>query len=112
MPAKKAARQSVKRSGRNRSARRSTRTTLSDARQSIEAGDVALAEPAVLTALSGLDRAVQKGVLHKNNASRLKSRLTIKLNRLREAGPDAAVAQEPARGRQTRRRTTGTRRRA
>ncbi len=112
MPAKKAARQSVKRSGRNRSARTSTRTTLSIARQTIDAGDVALAEPVVLGALSGLDRAVQKGVLHKNNASRLKSRLTIKLNRLRSAGPDAAPAQEPARGRQTRRRTTSSRRRA
>ena len=112
MPAKKAARQSVKRAGRNRSARTSTRTTLANARQSIDSGDVALAEPVVLTALGGLDRAVQKGVLHKNSASRLKSRLTIKLNRLREAGPDAVRAQEPARGRQTGRRATGSRRRA
>jgi len=71
---------------------------------------VAQAEPAVLSALSSLDRAVQKGVLHKNSASRRKSRLTIKLNRLREAGPDAAPAQQPARGRQTRRRATGSRR--
>lgn len=112
MPARKAARQSVKRSGRNRSARTSTRTTLANARQAIEAGDVALAEPVVLTALSGLARAVQKGVLHRNSASRLKSRLTIKLNRLRDAPADAAQAEAPARGRQTRRRTTSTRRRA
>ena len=112
MPARKAARQSVKRSGRNRSARTSTRTTLANARQSIDSGDVALAEPVVLAALSGLDRAVQKGVLHKNNASRLKSRLTIKLNRLREAGAEAATAQAPVRARTTRRRATSTRRRA
>ena len=96
MPAKKAARQSVKRSGRNRSARTSTRTTLAKALQTIEEGDVTQAEPSVLSALSSLDRAVQKGVLHKNNASRRKSRLTIKLNRLRAAGPKAAP--EPARG--------------
>ena len=110
LPAKKAARQSVKRSDRNRSARTSTRTTLAKARESIDAGDVALAEPSVLAALSSLDRAVQKGVLHKNSASRRKSRLTIKLNLLREAGPDAASTQQPAGGRQTRRRATGTRR--
>jgi len=112
LPAKKAMRQSIKRAVRNRSARTSTRTTLSNARQSVDSGDVALAEPVVLAALGGLDRAVQKGVLHKNSASRLKSRLTIKLNRLRELGPEAAAAQITARGRQGGRRATGARRRS
>ena len=112
MPAKKAMRQSVKRAVRNRSARTATRSTLSNVRQSVDSGDVALAEPVVLAALSGLDRAVQKGVLHKNSASRLKSRLTIKLNRLRELGPDAAIAQATGRGRQGGRRATGARRRS
>ena len=84
---------------------------MAKALQTVDEGDVAQAEPAVLSALSSLDRAVQQGVLHKNSASRRKSRLTIKLNRLREAGPDAAPAQEPARGRQTRRRATSSRRR-
>ena len=107
MPARKAARQSVKRSVRNRSARTSTRTTLARAIQSIEAGDADQAEPAVSAALSSLDRSVQKGILHKNNASRRKSRLTIKLNRLRERGPEAATPDTPARGR---RRASGSRR--
>ena len=83
---------------------------MAKALETIDEKDVSQAEPAVLSALSSLDRAVQKGVLHKNSASRRKSRLTIKLNRLREAGPDAAPAQEPARARQTRRRATGSRR--
>ncbi|MCH8030147.1 MAG: 30S ribosomal protein S20, partial [Candidatus Dadabacteria bacterium] len=98
-----------KRLGRNRSARTSTRTTMANALEAIDGGDATEAELAVMAALSGLDRAVQKGVLHRNNASRRKSRLAIKMNRLLEAGPDAAPVQEPARGRQTRRRTTGSR---
>jgi len=76
--------------------------------EAIDGGDATVAELAVMAALSGLDRAVQKGVLHRNNASRRKSRLAIKMNHLLEAAPEAAP--EPARGRQTRRRATGSRR--
>lgn len=78
--------------------------------EAIDGGDATVAELAVMAALSGLDRAVQKGVLHRNNASRRKSRLAIKMNHLLEAAPEAAAAPEPARGRQTRRRATGSRR--
>ena len=110
MPARKSARQSVRRGDRNRSARTSNRTTLARALQTIYDGEVEQAEPAVLAALSGIDRAVQKGILHKNNASRHKSRLTIKLNRLKEGGIEAVVAQGSTRGRQTGRRSGGSRR--
>jgi len=37
------------------------------------------------TAISALDKAVSKGVLHKNTASRKKSRLTLRLNKLTAA---------------------------
>ena len=93
LPAKKVARQSVKRETRNRSVRTATRTILSTAVRSIESGDAAVAEKAVLVAISSLDRAVQKGILHKNTASRRKSRLSIKLNRL-QAGSDASNSEE------------------
>ena len=83
MPAKKAGRQSVKRSLRNGSVRTATRTALNKALVSIEAGDVAVAEATVQDAISILDRAVRKGVLHKNSAARRKSRIATKLNRLR-----------------------------
>ena len=118
MPAKKAARQQVKRGARNRSARTINRTILATAVRSIESGDTAVAEKAVLLAISSLDRSVQKGVMHKNTASRRKSRLSIKLNGLlvrSEAGieTEAPVARAPRRrsasasgGRQTRRRST------
>ena len=44
--------------------------------------DVEAAERAVRAASSTLDKAVQKGILHKNNASRSKSRLAARLNEM------------------------------
>lgn len=85
MPAKKAARQSVKRLQRNRSVRSSTRTTMVRALRSVGSGDVDAAEPAVLEAVSALDKAARKGVLHKKTASRYKSRLSARLNQLKGA---------------------------
>ncbi|MDE2778529.1 MAG: 30S ribosomal protein S20 [Chloroflexota bacterium] len=82
MPAKKAARQSVKRAQRNQSVRRTTRTAIAGARRAVVSGDVEVAEPAIRRAISLLDKAVKKGILHKNNASRRKSRLAARLNRL------------------------------
>jgi len=115
LPARKANRQSVKREARNRSVRTANRTVLANAARSIESGDTALAEKAALVAIISLDRAVQKGVIHKNTASRRKSRLSIKLNRLQAGGgsevetPAAATPRRRAAssgGRQTRSRTT------
>jgi small subunit ribosomal protein S20 len=53
--------------------------------RSVEAGDVAEAEVAVKEALITLDRAVQKGILHKNNANRRKSRMAANLNKMKAA---------------------------
>ncbi len=86
MPAKKAARQSIKQSQRNRSVRSSTRTTMVRALRSVASGDVDAAEPAIQEAVSALDKAAQKGVLHKKTASRYKSRLSARLNKLKGAG--------------------------
>ena len=85
MPARKAARQSAKRYARNHSVRRATRTAVGYARRAIAAGDETAAEPALRAALSALDKAAKKGVLHKNNAARGKSRLSSSFNRMREA---------------------------
>jgi len=53
--------------------------------RSVESGDVPEAETAVKQALSTLDRAVQKGILHKNNVNRRKSRMAANLNRMKAA---------------------------
>jgi small subunit ribosomal protein S20 len=56
---------------------------MANALRSVEAGDVAEAEIAVKTALITLDRAVQKGILHKNNVNRRKSRMAANLNKMK-----------------------------
>ena len=84
MPAKKTGRQQVKRSRRNRSAKTETRTILGRANRSLDAGDAETAQPAVALAIRTLDRAVRKGILHRNNAARRKSRMVAKLSRLEQ----------------------------
>ena len=85
MPAKKTGRQQVKRARRNRSAKTVTRTLLGRANRSLETGDAESAQPAVALAIRTLDQAVRKGILHKNNAARRKSRMMAKLSRLEQA---------------------------
>ncbi len=84
MPSKKAGRQQEKRSRRNRSARTETRTIIGRANRSLDSGDAEAANPAVMSAVRLLDRAVRKGILHKNNAARRKSRMMAKLARLEQ----------------------------
>ncbi len=43
-------------------------------------GDKAVAEAAYKVAVKAVDQAVVKGILHKNNAARKKSSMTLKLN--------------------------------
>ncbi len=88
MPAKKTGRQQVKRARRNRSAKTETRTLIARANRSLEAGDAETAQPAVALAISTLDRAVRRGILHRNNAARRKSRMMAKLARLEPVAGD------------------------
>ncbi len=86
----KALRQAERRRIYNRSIRSRTRTFVKKARVAIA---TAPAEPtteeALRQAISALDRAVSKGVLHRNAAARHKSRLMRRLNAMR-AGQTAA----------------------
>ena len=78
-------RQNLKRRSRNRVYRGSARTYVRKARLAIESGDVDAARAATIQAASALDKAAQKGVLHKNNASRRKGRLMKQLAALESA---------------------------
>jgi small subunit ribosomal protein S20 len=71
--------QNEKRRLRNRNVRGITRSVVKNARNVIETGEVENSQTAVLAALSALDKASQKGILHKNNAARRKSRLMKRL---------------------------------
>lgn len=72
-------RQNEKRRVRNRVFRGSTRTLITKARLSIEKGENKESKEATLAAIRSLDKAAQKGVIHKNNAARRKSRLMKRL---------------------------------
>jgi small subunit ribosomal protein S20 len=65
--------------------RTSTRTHIKRARTLLAAGKVGEAEQAMQTALKSLDKAAEKGVIHKNNAARRKSRLMRALNNAKTA---------------------------
>jgi small subunit ribosomal protein S20 len=80
--AEKRMRQEIKRRAHNRSIKSLVKTEVTKARQAITTPTVSTeaAQNAVRAAISELDRAAKKGVLHKNNASRRKSRLMKQLN--------------------------------
>ncbi len=67
--------QNEKRRLRNRVYAGRARTFVRKARTAIESGELEDARQATLAAISALDKAAEKGILHKNNASRRKSRL-------------------------------------
>ncbi|MEW6092659.1 MAG: 30S ribosomal protein S20 [Chloroflexota bacterium] len=85
-------RQNDKRRLANRVFRGEARTAVKDARLAIEAGAPNSKEE-LLKAISTLDKAAEKGVLHKNNAARRKSRLMKTFARMEPVKP---VAAEPA----------------
>jgi small subunit ribosomal protein S20 len=76
--AAKRMRQEQKRRLRNRMVKSIVKTNITKARQAIASG--VDAEMAVRAAVSELDRAAKKGVIHRNNAARRKSRLMKQLN--------------------------------
>ncbi len=83
--AKKRIRVAERRRDRNKPLRTEARTFVKKAEVAIAAGDAGEAEAATLKAVSVLDRVADKGVIHKNNAARRKSRLMAKYNALAAA---------------------------
>jgi small subunit ribosomal protein S20 len=79
----KRARQTERRTERNRSNTSRLRTALRDMREALAKGDKAAAEQSYRKTVSALDKAIQKGVLHENTAGRYKSRLGKRLTALK-----------------------------
>jgi small subunit ribosomal protein S20 len=72
--------QNQKRRMNNRVYRGTARTYVRKAEAAIRIGDSQASQEEVLKAIRALDKAASKGVIHKNNAARRKSRLVKKLN--------------------------------
>jgi len=75
----KAHRQSLKNREKNRQFRARLRNALRSIRTAIDANDLAAAKGALKETISLIDKMTSKGVIHRNAASRYKSRLTTRL---------------------------------
>ena len=84
MPVTKSAQKQVRvterRRLRNKSIRSQCKTNITKAEKLIFSGELESAQKAVVAAISSLDKAAEKGVIHPNNAARRKARLMKKLN--------------------------------
>ena len=78
--AEKRMRQNEKRKQINRSNRTRVRTSIRKLRGALESGDAKELQTLLPATVSTIDKAVQKGVLHRNTAARYKSRLTASAN--------------------------------
>jgi len=67
---------------RNQTVRSAVRTEIRKFRAAVEAGDQAAAEAQLRTAGRALDKAVTKGVFHRNNAANKKSAMALAFNKL------------------------------
>jgi len=72
----KRARQTDKKTARNRANKSRLRSALRSLREAIAKGEKEAAQAAYRQTISVVDKGVQKGVLHKNTASRYKARLS------------------------------------
>lgn len=80
--AEKRVRQTEKRRDVNRSNRSNLRTQIKKLRSALTASDKNLSQELLNPTVSSIDKAVNKGILHKNTAARYKSRLTAHVSKL------------------------------
>jgi small subunit ribosomal protein S20 len=78
----KRARQTETRTARNRANTSRLRSSLRELRETLAKGDKTAAEQVFRKTVSALDKAIQKGTLHENTASRYKSRLSARVKAL------------------------------
>lgn len=78
--AEKSARSAARKAERNKAIRSNTKSTVTKAEKLIGAKKGEEAKTAVVEAISSLDKAAKKNVIHANTAARKKSRLMKKLN--------------------------------
>jgi small subunit ribosomal protein S20 len=83
--AEKQVRVSERKKLRNKSITSLCKTNITKAEKLIFSGELKAAQEAVAVAITSLDKAAEKGIIHANNAARRKSRLMKKLNEAQAA---------------------------
>lgn len=91
--AKKRIRQTEKRTERNRGLRSNLRSTVKKFQQTLQAGEMEQAENNFSDIQRSIDKAVSKGIIHRNTASRKKSRLSIALTKAQAETADAMASE-------------------
>lgn len=93
MPVTKSAQKQVRVSERKRLRNKSIlsecKTAVTKAEKLIFSGELEAAQKAVAAAVTSLDKAAEKGIIHPNNAARRKSRLVKKLNEAQASASSA-----------------------
>jgi len=82
--AKKRIRQNVKRRALNRWRLRTMRTAIKSFDKALADGQIDQAAEAFKTASAVVDKSAQKGVIHRNQASRRKSRMSARLKKAKQ----------------------------
>lgn len=88
---KKDLRRTAKRTVANRTTKSALKTFVKKARQAMATGEAEPTTTALTQAVKALDKAAQRGVIHKNQAARRKSRIAKAAAAAVKAGPPAAV---------------------
>lgn len=83
LSAKKRLRQNIKHRLHNRQIKSALRTQIKKLREAIEEGNINAAEEQMIITMKKIDKSWTKGILHKNTASRIKSRFAKSLNKLK-----------------------------
>jgi len=92
----KRARQTIVKTAVNRANKSKLRGTLRALREAIAAGDKKTLVAVYRETVSVLDKSVQKGVLHKNTASRYKGRLNARVKAVMTSAPAKATPTKAA----------------
>jgi len=86
---KKDLRRTAKRRARNTSTKSALKTFVKKVKTAAASGEVVVAQTALVTAVSALDKAAQRGIIHKNQAARRKSRIAKAANKAAKAAAAA-----------------------
>jgi small subunit ribosomal protein S20 len=80
--AKKRIKVTARRTLRNKIIRSQTKTAIKKLLVCVSAGDKTAAREEFRKTMKAIDKACTKGIIHKNNASRKKSRLAVRINKM------------------------------
>ena len=84
LSAKKRIRQNVTQRARNRARRSLLKTHIKEFSESLVSGNAATAETKFRETCQLLDREANRGLIHKNTAARMRSRLALKMNGMKQ----------------------------